>query len=266
MRRARPLLGTLVEIDCESGSEANNITAINSAFAEISRLEKMLSRFISESDVGRFNDLPVGAKLKLHRETAVLFRIAQYLCVKTGGIFNPAVDVESGQSVDFLSAKLKGFEIVKHKEMKVDFGGIGKGYIVDLAIKKLKEFSPIQGLINAGGDIRVYGEKTFPVLIRSASDAHKLFFEANLENGAICSSSGYFRGFSRGQSRFQPIFDPLTGNPADGELSISVIASSAWVADALTKVTALLKDRAKDYIRIFKARVFLQSGDFFREI
>ena len=266
MRRAKPLLGTLVEVETDSGNSEQDNLAVNAAFAEIIRLEKLLTRFNPESDVARFNSLALDTELLLSPEVAVLFKLSQFLYKLTGGLFNPSVNIETAQAADFSKISLKGFRIKKSVPLEVDFAGIGKGYIVDLAVKKLRAMAPHSGLINAGGDIKVYGEKTYPVYIRSSNDAHKLFFSAELNNGALCTSSGYFRGFTKAGKNFQPIFDPHSGTAVDAGLSVSVIATSAWCADALTKITALLKDRSRDYISLLKARAFLQSGDFFREL
>ena len=128
-RRARPLLGTLVEIGVGSNAPAQGIDA---AFDAIESAQRALSRFDPHSDIARFNAAAVGARLAVRPLTCDVLRAACELASASDGMF----DISTGTGADGWS--LEGEALIKHGASTcLDLGGIGKGHAVDLAIDAL---------------------------------------------------------------------------------------------------------------------------------
>jgi thiamine biosynthesis lipoprotein len=125
--------------------------------------------------------------------------------------------------------------------MRLDLGGIAKGYIVDQGMAWLNRQGVQAALINAGGDIRVSGRPQGPAWCIGLQDPLE---EGNLlgvflvREAAVVTSGTYERYFETAQGRFAHILNPETGRPVEGLLSATVITQEAFLADALA--TALM--------------------------
>lgn len=127
--------------------------------------------------------------------------------------------------------------------MKVDLGGIAKGFAVDCAVNKLKEFGIKSCLINAGGQIYGLGYKMFQpwaVAVRSPRGKN-LIGHTMLVNQAVSTSGDYEQYFIKDKKRYSHIFDPRTGYPVDsGIISVTVTADDGLTADALSTAIFVL--------------------------
>ena len=208
-RRARPLLGTIVDIGVRAGSA--NATPIDAAFAEIDALQRCLSRFDPASDIARFNALPAGASLAPGTATLEVLRAAQTLSVATASLF----DISCGTGPDGWACR-DGRLHKLHARTRLDLGGIGKGYAVDRAVQRMIDHGATAGWVNAGGDLRVFGDIELPVSVRDESNGGARPF-ADLTDGAFATSH-------------------------HGGAHVSVAAPLCLWADALTKVVALSGD------------------------
>jgi thiamine biosynthesis lipoprotein len=203
-RRARPLLGTLVEIgaDCPAAHEA--------AFAAIARVQARMSRFDAHSDIGRFNALPAGAAIEVDAWTAEVLGAAQRLQASTDGAF----DVSLGSAR--AGWRCEATWLYKLDDAcRLDLGGIAKGFAVDRAVDALRAAGATRGWVNAGGDLRVFGELEVPLMLRDENEGGVRAF-GRLADGA-CATSDLRR---------------------DGRAHVSVLAAQCLWADALTKVAA----------------------------
>ena len=130
----------------------------------------------------------------------------------------------------------------RHAAIKLDFGGVAKGFSLDTIVKELKRQEVPAALIDAGGDIRAYGRnKMHPwkVAVRDPRNAQGVlgFIEISGDE-SIVSSGTYERFYQIGSQRIHHILDPRTGKPAEGTLGVTVIAHQGALADAAA--TALL--------------------------
>jgi thiamine biosynthesis lipoprotein len=218
-RRARPLLGTLVEIGAvPSGSHVDLETAIDAAFAELAQVQSRMSRFVADSDVARFNAMPAGASWSVHESTAEVLRAAWQLEQASDGLFNIAGGLAGGWTLDGL---------VLHKlvpGVQIDLGGIAKGHAVDRAIMTLQAMGCANAWVNAGGDLRACGDAAVPVYLRDEAHGGTRPF-AKISDGAVATS--HFGEQSRSQT-----WRPLNAH-------VTVAAPLCLWADALTKVVAL---------------------------
>ncbi len=228
-RRARPALGTLVEVALRHPDPLHAQRALGEAFALIERLEGLLSRFRADSDVARFNALPGGASLVLQPATQRVMAAAAWLRWRSGGRF----DLSLGSGPD--GWQLRGGILHKAQQgVQLDLGGIAKGFVVDRLIAHLRRSGASWGSVNAGGDLRVFGPHALPLLLRD-EDRGGLREFGQLADGAFASS--HYAPGSRSQ---------LHGLEAGDAVQVAVAAPSALWADALCKLAALGALRAAE--------------------
>ncbi len=122
--------------------------------------------------------------------------------------------------------------------MRIDLGGIGKGYAVDRGIDILKARGVVHAMVNAGGDTRVIGDrfgKPWVIGIRHPDHEDEVVLRIPLVDAAFSTSGDYERFFDEGGVRYDHIIDPKTGHSPHGVRSVTVIASTATRTDGLTK-------------------------------
>lgn len=235
MRRSKALLGTFVEITTSGGKQ----TAVDAAFKIIQTVHDLLSFHSIESELTRLN-LAQGTEVLIHPITRRVLLLAKGMAKSSGHQFNPSTGASlvaagilpdhgfgsrlaSGTADDIIISTV-GATIQGHILVTLD--GIAKGYAVDLAVRELRKHGVRTGLVNAGGDLRAFGERIFPVTLQATGETH------GLQNAALASSSNSPHPSARtpgsivSESGFRPVG------------SWSVIAARAWRADALTKVAA----------------------------
>ena len=227
-RRARPLLGTIVEIGVRA--DASAAAPVDAAFAEIDSLQRCLSRFEAASDIARFNALPAGASLVPSPATLEVLAAAHALFCASVGLF----DISSGSAPDGWACH-DGRLHKLHPRARLDLGGIGKGYAVDRAVQRLIEHGVTAGWVNAGGDLRVFGDIELPIALRDESNGGSRPF-AGIADGAFATSHYGAGARSRLAGSARVTF--LEQRAAH----VSVAAPLCLWADALTKVVALSGD------------------------
>src|SRR4029077_2549393 len=121
------------------------------------------------------------------------------------------------------------------------------------SVAQLQRFGVPRGLVNAGGDLRTFGETGYPITIRHPNDPGSALLRFSLTNGAIATSAHYFSDRYRADIKPGPIINPRTTGRAVTVRSASVRASSAMVADALTKVVMISGDAALPVLNHFHA-------------
>ena len=241
-RRARPLLGTLVEVGVLAPAGGHSQAAIDAAFSAIQLAQDGLSRFDPQSDLSRFHALRRGERLVLRPVTRHVLAAAQALHLASAGLF----DISLGSAPDGWA--LDGDALVKdHGSVRLDLGGIGKGHAVDLAVQALVDHGCRAGWVNAGGDLRAFGDVAAPVHLRDEQRGGVRRF-ALLRDGAFATSA-----FGPGR-RAQ-----LAGSRGVGGQAAhaSVAAPLCLWADALTKIVALSGDVDHPLLARYGARAWL---------
>lgn len=239
-RRARPLLGTLVEVGIRSTRGVQD-TVFDAAFAAVWEVQCCLSRFDPRSDVSRFHALHPGESLAVQPATQVVLAAAAELHRLSDGAF----DISLGTAP--LGWRCEGD--ILHKldgATRLDAGGIAKGYAVDVAVQSLIEQGCAAGWINAGGDLRVFGDIDLPVHVRDESTGGTRRF-ADLRDGAFATS--HFDQHSRSS-----LAHGLQAPPP--RTHISVAAPQCLWADGLTKIVAIRGDTVDPLLARFQARAW----------
>jgi thiamine biosynthesis lipoprotein len=280
MRRARPLLGTLVEIAVEGGAPADREAAIEAAFAAIARVHRLMSFHDADSDLGRLNreaaTHPVGvhawtyqvleAAAELHRASQGAFDIAVAPVLQSMGRLprdggQPALASPTqgaASAVELLPGRAVRFRL---PGVKIDLGGIAKGFAVDRAIEAMKDHGLARGLVNAGGDIAAFGLEPETIYIRHPGDPRRLLGRVDIGNEALASSGLCFDPFRSADSLESAIIDPQRHGPVRANSGATVSAPTCMVADALTKVVMIAGRSAAAQLEHFGARAILVSAN-----
>ena len=255
--RTRPLMGTFVTVTVLDESENKAVGAMEAAFAEMERIIPFLDRHSPGTPIsflnrtGRLADVPPEIRHVMER--------AAYFHRQTNGLFDitvkPVLDLFEDhfsrtrtpppmESV-LLALNRVGAEHIVHHEREIFFrregmgitlDGIGKGYIVDRAISRLKDQGIRHALINAGGDIRALGDKghgrPWKIAIQDPNDRHHPLQIIPLQEGAIATSGNYEIHFDD-EKKYHHIIDPENGYSPQQFASATILAPSLADADAL---------------------------------
>jgi thiamine biosynthesis lipoprotein len=251
-RRARPLLGTFVEIVARADAPAAAARAMSRAFAEIEVLQARLSTHDPASEVSRLNREAYARPVAVSRDTWRVLRAACRLSRQSAGAFD--VTLEGGSRDILFLARMR---VRFARPLRIDLGGIAKGYCVDRAVAVLKRGGIESGLVNAGGDVRAFGPHAFALHLRHPADPGQLFGLGEIRDAALATSASYASGRARCAGR---LLDGRSGSPIDPGLSVSVRASSALLADALTKVVAADGARAEPLLAHYRAHACVYTA------
>ncbi len=244
-RRARPLLGTIVEIAIVGGNDA----AFEAGFAAITHVHRRMSFHDRDSDVSRINTASQSRVVALDPHTIVVLRAALDLHRQSRGLFTLCVGralVRNGflprngtGHLGQISGMMDDIAIIDETHVRIaspvliDLGGIAKGYAVDVAVDALIAEGVTSGIVNAGGDLRVFGDVNHPVTLR-VGDGTLIGLPA-LKNTAIASSENTRYRKRRNGIAVTPHVGP-DGKSVLIDTLVSVSASTCMIADAMTKV------------------------------
>ncbi|QPD05380.1 MAG: FAD:protein FMN transferase [Candidatus Nitrospira kreftii] len=259
-KRAQMHMGTLVTITVVSSDSSTGNVATQAGFDEIKRLEQLLSTWRSDSELSRVNAEAGRFPVKVSQETLDLVVRSLEMAQLTHGGFNialgPAVEawnvmdqqqIPNDKELQRLRPlvnwthiridKEAGTIFLPHEGMRLDVGGIGKGYAADRAVEKMKQAGATGGVVALSGDIKTFGvlpdRKGFPVGIRHPRQEDSLLTLVELKEEAISTAGDYERFFERDGVRYHHILDPQTLLPARGCQSVTIIAKEGIVADGL---------------------------------
>lgn len=275
VERMRPMLGTFVTIKAEgaAGTTPEAVSAaIESAFRTIERVDQLMSFYRCNSDINRLNRARPGSIYRVHAWTFHVLRESLKLWKLSGGAFDcnvgaslvkngllPKINfVRSSQTLPYGQAIcLRSNHSIKLiSKVALDLGGIAKGFAVDLAVKTLRSHHMEIGMVNAGGDLRAFGEVSQPILLRCADSPSQVRTLGALTNGAIATSASYFVDTNtHDNSNSSAIVNVKKKRLHTMTSSISVIARNCLLADGLTKVAALRGRVPRRLIRYAKASV-----------
>jgi thiamine biosynthesis lipoprotein len=137
--------------------------------------------------------------------------------------------------------------------VQIDLGGIAKGFAVDRAVEALQRRGITDGLVNAGGDLRVFGPRSHPIDIRDPRQPERTMFRVALADMALASSAGRFDPVRSRHALASAVIDPLTAMPAQSVSGATVCAARCMMADALTKVVMNAGEAAGTVLEHYEA-------------
>ena len=265
-RQSRFLLDTVVDLMVVSPSERHAHEAMEAAYAEMSRIEALLTRYDDDSQIARINKRAGSEMVLVDREVQEILQRSLHYAVRTDGLFDITIGAlidlwgigtdrehvpdseelqRTLQYVDYTYLEIPedGGVRLRFPEVTLDLGGIAKGYSIDRAIEILRSYTITSALLNAGGDIRGFGTKidgtAWRIGVRHPRDSGILGV-VELQDRAIATSGDYERYFISQGTRYHHIFVPHTGMPARGCQSVTILAQTAEKADVLATTVFLL--------------------------
>jgi len=279
IRRARPLLGTFVEIEVLGATEARMIAAVDAAFEAVAKVHRLMSFHDGDSDVSRLNReahlrptavhawtfAVLDAAAELHRRSNGVFDIAVAPALQALGLLPRTTEAvalvarsDGGDAVELLD----GYAVRFHgADIAIDLGGIAKGFAVDRALDVLRELGMTGAIVNAGGDLAAFGPEPQLVHIRHPRNPAQIVCSVRLENEALASSARRFDPFHAADTSSSAVIDPASLCVPDVVDSASVRAPSCMIADALTKIVMLAGTGASDLLEHYAASALMISAD-----
>ena len=190
--------------------------AAQAAFDLVDRLERELSRFIPNSDIGRINELAPGERTRVAPTTLECLVIARHAFELTGGAF----DVSIGTGFESLELDADACVIgATRRGVKIDLGGVGKGYAVDLMAEVLEEWGVERALVHGGFSSVLAlepppGREGWPLTLSTPGARSRVFATVSPRQTAMGAS---------GVRKADHIVNPRTGEPVRDRIA-------AWVA------------------------------------
>jgi FAD:protein FMN transferase len=268
MKRCQPILGTFVEITIHDDlSEGDLSASFDQAFKAIHRIHSLMSFHEEESDLSRMNRLAFIQPVLVDALTFQVLTVAKDLFIHTDGAFDCSIG-HTLQNWGFLPKSalmyeeygdlndlilLEGYQVSYAKPLCLDLGGLAKGFAVDQAIEVLKNLKIKSALVNAGGDLRVLGNKLEDIFIRKPSDPQTLIQLGQLGDGALASSGIYYSKDHSIDQAHSALVIPKTQESILEEKSFTVIAPTCMVADGLTKALAIHQNIKANYLEKYNA-------------
>lgn len=259
-KRAQMHMGTLVTLTVVAPDTSVSYRAMRAGFDEIKRLEQLLSTWRLDSELSLVNAEAGRRPVRVSQETLALVIRSLEMAQLTRGAFNialgPAVEAWSVTErqyipddselrqlkplVDWTSIRVNTVDqtiFLPREGMRIDIGGIGKGYAADRAVEEMKRAGATGGVVALSGDIKTFGlipeQNGFPVGIRHPRQEGTLIAMIELKDEAISTAGDYERFFEREGVRYHHILDPRTLQQARTCQSVTIIAKEGTVADGL---------------------------------
>lgn len=254
------------------GSHAQE--AVDQAVAEINRLDTLLSTGSADSEVSKINQgletnlsedttYLLSRSLELYDSTDHVFNIAVYPLMEAWGFTSGNYRVPDQSTLDDLLTYTDVSKINFNQKaasvdfdmegMKVDLGGIAKGYTSTRIMDIYKACGVTSGLVNLGGNVQVLGAKTdgsaWRIGIQDPQDSESYLGALSIVDKAVITSGGYERYFEQDGKTYHHIIDSATGYPAEnGLISVTIVSVDGTLADGLsTSLFIMGKDKAIDY-------------------
>lgn len=261
-KRVLKLMGNRFEFTVIADNEDSGQQAIDTAIAEVSRIEALFSTFKESSQTSLINQYAGIKPVKVDPEMIQLIQRAVKISDITQGAFDityGSVDkslwnfdtnmtslpdaetaLQSVSLIDYQNVIIdvpQSTVMLKHEGMRIGFGGIGKGYAADRAKQVLQNLGIKSGIVNAAGDLVTWGsqadDKNWTIGIADPDQSDRPFSALIISNMAIATSGNYEKYATINGKRYSHTIDPKTGLPVTGIKSVSILCPSAELADAL---------------------------------
>jgi thiamine biosynthesis lipoprotein len=268
VRRSIALMGTVVTIDAvghepDPQSTTHREEAVERAFEWFRRVEECCTRFDAQSELMQLT-AQVGVPVRV---STILFEAVQFalaVAEESEGAFDPTVGyaletrgfnrehrtgttirtaLDSSDPVSYRDVRLdvERQTITLLRPLILDLGAVAKGLAVDLATRELRSFQNFA--IDAGGDLYLGGcnpdGEPWSIGIRHPRSDHELIDSLRISDRAVCTSGDYERRAAADEEGHH-ILDPRTGSSANAVASVTVIAPTAMLADALATAAFVL--------------------------
>ncbi|MFC3121451.1 FAD:protein FMN transferase [Agaribacter flavus] len=257
--RSAGIMGTNIYAEVFHEDAAYASRALDAVMQEMERINQQMSPYIDSSELSQVNKYAGKKAVSISKELFDLLSLSIEISrlskgafdityASVGYLYNYKDKQHPSQSdiqtlldaINYEHIELKasaGTVKFLNPKVKIDLGGIAKGYAVDNAIKILQEMGIRHALVTAGGDTKLLGDrkgKPWVVGIRDPRDKHKQAVVIPLENTAMSTSGDYERYFEDKGVRYHHIISPRTGRSTHEVQSVSIIGDKSVYNDALS--------------------------------
>jgi FAD:protein FMN transferase len=266
-------MGNCFEIAVVGDDEHLANTHIESAVAEIKRIEKLLTTFSEDSVTNQINASAGSTAVPVPKEVYNLIERCQNISALTQGAFDisyggldkrfwnfdmgmkelPSAEIarKAIRLIDYTKIILDHSDnsvLLAEKGMRIGFGGIGKGYAAEMAKAVLKKQGVDNGFVNAAGDLTTWGRqedgRPWTIGIADPDKKESIFSSLNITDTSVATSGNYEKFVMIGGRRYAHTIDPKTGFPVSGIKSVTIITPNAELADAMATPVTVMGVRA----------------------
>ena len=288
---SRMSMGSAYAIAAYGDDAAALAAAVEAAFDEVDRIDRLMSHYKPDSPLSRLNrEAGQGAtvrvdpelfdfiaeSLRYSRESDGAFDVTVGPLMKAWGFFRGEGRLPAPGELDEARGRIGWKHVVldaaartirfERPRMELDLGGIAKGYAVDRAVAVLKARGLAAALVSAGGST-TYGlgappdESGWKVSIQDPVRSQKTALHVVLKDRALSVSGSYERSFEVDGVRYSHIMDPRTARPVQGLLSVAVLSETGTAGDALDNVLFV---QGVEWSRTYLSRLPATEAYFFR--
>jgi len=253
------IMGTDIRVYLWHVDETIGQRAVAEVLSEFRRIDRLMSSYLESSELSLVNRQAALQPVTVSEELVKLIAQALAMSSRTDGAFDITYasvgylydfrnairpnEKQRSQHLDAISFRhvlvdeQKNTIQFSHPKVRIDLGGIAKGYAVDQAIAKLNKLSVRHAIVTAGGDTRVLGQhhdRPWVVGIKDPRQSEEVVALIPLVDESISTSGDYERYFDENGIRYHHIIDPQTGDSARTVRSVSILGAKSTVTDALS--------------------------------
>ena len=253
------IMGTTIRVEVWHEDAAVRQMGIDKVLEEMNRVNRLMSPYIEQSQLSKINKHAHEGPVEVNRDLFELIEKSLEVSRLTDGafditfasvghLFNYRKEIKPTEEevaaakllIDYKNVVLdknqKSVAFLK-KGVKIDLGGIAKGFAVDQSIQHLRNLGIKHALVSAGGDTRLLGDRhgrAWLVGIRDPANTEEVIVKLPLQDEALSTSGDYERFFIEDGKKYHHILHPATGYSASEVRSVSILASDATTTDALS--------------------------------
>ncbi|MGS5088055.1 FAD:protein FMN transferase [Hydrogenophaga sp. A37] len=247
---SRILMGTRVDIVAQGEGPGATATAVQAAFAEMQRLERMMSRYRADSLVSAMHRSAGRGLVQAPPELVSVLQRAAELSQLSEGAFDITVGAYHGWSFDPQDAHVPALEDLRRERrlvdfrdvlihpatglaglgrpgMRIDLGGVAKLPILQAGLRVLEQHGVHHAMVNGGGDVLTRGQlqgQDWRVGIRDPRAPERLIHTVQVRDACVASSGDYERCFVRDGRRYHHVLNPRTGMPSRGVRGVVTVS------------------------------------------
>ena len=263
--RHEAIMGTNIDVEIWHDEAVKGEAAIDAVMDDMRRIDTLMSHYKPESQLSQINERGAKEAVVVDRELFDLIKLSLHFSEITDGAFDITYasvgylynyrkhikpteqEIEKalpGVNYRHLILDEKAHSVKFAQEgMRIDLGGIAKGYAVDRGIEILQKRGVQHAVVTAGGDTRIIGDRMgrpWIVGIRHPDDKTKTVLRLPLVDTAMSTSGDYERYFDENGQRYHHIIDPKTGHSASKVRSATILGPTAVQTDGLSKTAFVL--------------------------
>ena len=252
------IMGTVVDVEVWHEEPSIALSAIEKVFEEMHRIDRQFSPHKSDSQLSYVNQYAAAKDVSLDAETFFIISKAQQISILTKGAFDVTFAsvgflydfrnrikptfkqrAQSLSAIDYRHIQLKeDLKSVRflNSAVKIDLGGIAKGYACDRAVLLLMQLGIKHAMVSAGGDSKLLGDRLdrpWMIGIKNPRGENTIL-SIPIEDVAISTSGDYERFFDDNGVRYHHIIDPSNGDSARELRSVTIIANEGVLSDGLS--------------------------------